>query len=90
MSYDHFDNASSDVKYLACIVLPLLTEPVTLDIQRSTDDRGTLLTVSVTKADIGRIIGKGGETARSIRRLMHQFGSMTDERLSVKINEPTV
>jgi predicted RNA-binding protein YlqC (UPF0109 family) len=44
----------------------------------------------VVKADIGRIIGKGGETARSIRRLVHQFGSMTDERLSVKINEPTL
>jgi uncharacterized protein len=80
----------TDVQYLIDIIRPLLTDPDSLNVERTTDDRGTLLTVSVTKADIGRIIGKAGETARSIRRLMHQFGSMTDERLSVKINEPTV
>ena len=80
----------TDAQYLIDIIRPLLTDPDSLNVERTTDDRGTLLTVSVSKADIGRIIGKGGETARSIRRLMHQFGSMTDERLSVKINEPTV
>ena len=75
--------------YLVEIIRPLLTEPEGFVVVPTTDDRGVLLTVNVAKADIGRIIGKGGETARSIRRLMHQFGSMTDERLSVKINEPT-
>jgi predicted RNA-binding protein YlqC (UPF0109 family) len=77
-------------EYLSTIISPLLTESAGLIINRTQDDKGILLSVQVAKKDMGVIIGKGGETASSIRRIMHQYGSKTQERLSVKFDEPTV
>jgi predicted RNA-binding protein YlqC (UPF0109 family) len=79
----------NDQRYAESIIRPLLTIPDAFTINRSEDDRGILLTVSVAKADMGRMIGKEGQTARCIRHLVHQFGSGEEHLVSVKINEPT-
>lgn len=83
------DSLSPEQLYLRSIVVPLCQYPVAVYTVQTTDDRGVLLTLTVAKEDMGRIIGKQGDTARAIRRILRQFGMARDQRISIKINEPT-
>jgi hypothetical protein len=74
--------------YLRNMVEPILTEPDSLKLTRTQDDMGVLVTIDVSKNDMGRIIGRNGETAKAIRTLMRVVGSMHQSRVAVKINEP--
>lgn len=75
-------------KYLSDIITPLLSNPSALHISRSVDEMGVKLTLDVDQRDMGRIIGKLGETARSIRNILHSFGRIVNKRVSLVINEP--
>ena len=74
--------------YLVAIVEPLMTEPEAVQVKATTDDRGVLLTLAVAKEDMGRVIGREGETARAIRRLIRQYGLSNNMRVAVRIEEP--
>ena len=74
------------VDYLRALITPLLIEPQALVITQSEDDMGVLLSVNVSKKDMGRIIGKSGEAIKSIRVLTRIAG--TPNRVSVKVLEP--
>ena len=76
--------------YLDNIIRPLLTKPEALMVEESEDERGRLLSISIAKADMGRIIGKGGETISAVRTLVHTAGSQQGLRVSVKVLEPAV
>lgn len=75
-------------KYLEAILSPLLLEPQELKITRSDDEMGVLLTVGIAQPDMGRVIGKAGETIKAIRLLMHIFGAQQKARVSLKVLEP--
>jgi predicted RNA-binding protein YlqC (UPF0109 family) len=77
-----------DVAYLERIIVGLIGYPEDLHIEKTIDDRGVLLTVSVSKADMGKIIGKEGNTARAIRTIMHSYGYNAKQVFFVKILEP--
>ena len=79
-------SGQNEVEYLETIIRPLIAN--TVNIEKTVDDRGILLTVKLEQEDIGRIIGKQGETARSIRRLIRQFGMTNDKHIAMKIYEP--
>jgi len=78
---------TDEQKYLIAITEPLVEGLVT--VTRITDDRGVLLTLHIEKPEeIGKIIGKGGETARAIRRLIRQYGMAHEMHIAMKIDEP--
>ena len=74
--------------YLEAIIKPLMSQPEAVKIENKIDELGTLLTVTVAKEDMGKIIGKAGETAKAIRRLIHQWGMTNQARIAIKISEP--
>lgn len=76
------------IDYLASIVRPLLEDPNEFSITESTDQMGVLLSIHISARDMGIIIGKQGETAKSIRHLMRLYGSKHSARVAVKIVEP--
>jgi len=80
-------NNMEETEYLKSIVSPLLSHPEDLHIQQSVDEKGVLLLLEANKEDMGRIIGKAGITANSIRTLLRQFGVLRQAHVSVKINE---
>ena len=75
-----------EVDYLEAIINPIIKGDV--KIEKKIDERGVLLTVKLDQEDIGRVIGKKGETARAIRRLIRQYGMANDMHIAVKIYEP--
>lgn len=76
-----------DEMYLYQLVVPLLAHGSDMRIARKTDEKGVLLTITVHPEDMGKVIGKGGETARSIRHLLRQFGMQQKAHVAMKINE---
>lgn len=75
-------------KYLSVIVKPLLSNEGAMHIERKIDERGVCLLLDVDRADMGRIIGKEGQTAQAIRTLLRQFGGVSKKMISLVINEP--
>lgn len=49
---------------------------------------GVLLSIHVNSLDAGRVIGRGGNTAKAIRTLMRVIGMREDARVSIKILDP--
>lgn len=75
----------SEITYLESIIIPLTQDEC--DIVKQVDEQGILLNISASKKDMGRIIGKRGETAKALRRIMRQFGITRGMHISVKIIE---
>lgn len=74
--------------YVALVVKPILTHPDIFRVSQRQDEMGVLLTIDVHKEDMGIIIGKNGETAKSIRHLVRIVGLVAKQRVSIRINEP--
>ena len=75
-------------EYLEYVVKGLVRAPERVQVTPSEDEQGVLLTLSVHERDMGRVIGKEGATAKSIRAIMHTFGANLGAKVSVKILEP--
>lgn len=76
--------------YLVAILSPLLSEPQSLSITQTQDELGVLLSVQVSKPDMGVVIGKEGATAKALRQLIKTYGMLNRARVNMKILEPEV
>ncbi|HYF11418.1 MAG TPA: KH domain-containing protein [Actinomycetota bacterium] len=55
---------------LEYIARELVDDPDAVEVTETPDSRGVVLTLRVAKDDMGRVIGKGGRTARAIRTVV--------------------
>ncbi|HEX9123366.1 MAG TPA: KH domain-containing protein [Actinomycetota bacterium] len=55
---------------LEFIAKELVENPDAVRVTETTDDRGVFLQLSVDPEDMGKVIGKGGRTARAIRAVV--------------------
>lgn len=78
----------SDAKFLEFVVKGLVDNPADVKIKRTVDEMGVLLTLEVNMADMGKIIGRSGNTAKAIRTLLRVVGMKNNARVNLKINEP--
>ncbi len=78
----------SDKEFLEFLIKALVENPADVVIDRSVDEMGVLLTLSVNAADMGKIIGRQGNTAKAIRTLLRVVGMKHNARVNLKINEP--
>ena len=70
------------------VVQNLVGDPDAVKVSQKDDDLGTLVTLEVAPEDMGKIIGKSGQTAKSLRTLLRVVGSKYDKRVNLKILEP--
>ena len=77
-----------DVQFLEFVVKSLVDNPNDVKIDRTVDEMGVLLTLSVNTADMGKVIGRMGNTAKAIRTLLRVVGMKNNARVNLKINEP--
>lgn len=78
----------TDVKFLEFVVKALVEKPEDVKINRTVDEMGVLMTLDVNKDDMGKIIGREGNTAKAIRTLLRVVGMKNNARVNLKINEP--
>jgi hypothetical protein len=74
--------------FLEYVVKALVDEPAAVKIDRRVDEMGVLLTLKVASADMGKVIGRDGNTAKAIRTLLRVVGIKNNARVNLKIEEP--
>lgn len=77
-----------DVQFLEFVIKSLVENPDDVKINRTVDEMGVLMTLDVNPADMGKIIGREGNTAKAIRTLLRVVGMKNNARVNLKINEP--
>lgn len=77
-----------DTQFLDFVIKALVENPQDVKINRTVDEMGVLMTLDVNPADMGKIIGREGNTAKAIRTLLRVVGMKNNARVNLKINEP--
>lgn len=87
-SYDEGEGGSMatiDQQFVEYIVKSLVGHPDDVVVDRMIDEKGVLLSLTVNPEDLGRVIGKRGVTAQSLRTLLRALGTKNDARYNLKI-----
>lgn len=74
-----------DQQFIEYIVKSVVGNPDDVVVERVIDEKGVLLTLTVNPDDLGRVIGKRGVTAQSLRTLLRALGTKNDARYNLKI-----
>lgn len=77
--------SSIDQQFVEFIVKSLVSTPDAVSVERRIDEKGVLLELTVDPEDLGRVIGKRGATAQSLRTLLRALGTKNDARYNLKI-----
>ena len=79
---------AADQEFVEYVVKAFVDEPEKVETTRTIDERGVLIELKVDPSDMGKIIGKQGQTARAIRTLLRVVGAKNNARVNLKIAEP--
>lgn len=79
---------TADRDFVEYVVKQIVDNPDEVVVERTIDEMGVLITLKVSKDDMGKIIGKSGQTAKAIRILLRIIGSKNNARVNLKIVEP--
>src|SRR6266436_3955318 len=77
-----------DQAFLEYVVKSLVDTPDAVKVNRTVDEMGVLLTLDVAPEDMGKVIGRNGNTAKAIRTLLRVVGMKNNARVNLKIEEP--
>jgi predicted RNA-binding protein YlqC (UPF0109 family) len=78
-------NNSIDQQFVEFVVKSLVGNPDAVQVERRIDEKGVLLELTVDPEDLGRVIGKRGATAQSLRTLLRALGTKNEARYNLKI-----
>lgn len=77
-----------DQEFVDYVVRALVNKPDKVSTNRTVDEMGVLITLKVDPEDMGYVIGRQGQTARSLRTLLKVVGAKSNARVNLKIEEP--
>src|SRR3990167_8810308 len=77
-----------DQEFVETVIKALVDHPEDVKTKRSVDEMGVLIELTVNPEDMGKVIGKEGRTAKSIRTLLRVLGAKNNARVNLKIIEP--
>lgn len=77
-----------DQEFLEFVIKGLVDHPEDVTVRRTVDEMGVLLMLDLNAEDMGKVIGRSGNTAKAIRTLLRVVGMKNNARVNLKINEP--
>lgn len=75
--------------FLAFVLESIVEDKDQLHIEGQVDELGILLTVKVSDRDMGKLIGKAGQTIKALRTLLRIIGGNANQRVNLKVLEPS-
>ena len=78
----------NDKSFVEFVVKQLVDDSSAVIVKRKVDDLGVFITVSVSKNDMGKLIGKNGQTVDALRVLLRVIGAKENNRVNLKVVEP--
>ena len=88
MKHDIMAEKFKHQEFLEYVVKALVDNPDDVKVERRVDEMGVLLNLKINSQDMGKIIGRNGNTAKSIRNLLRVVGLKNQARVNLKIEEP--
>ena len=79
------NESTIDQQFIEYVVKSLVGKPDAVIVERTIDEKGVLLLLTVDPEDLGRVIGKRGATAQSLRTLLRALGTKNEARYNLKI-----
>lgn len=76
---------SSIVHFVEYVLRELCEAKDEIRVEGAEDEKGYLVTVHVAEADMGRLIGKNGQTVSAIRLLVRSMGAKDGIRSTLKV-----
>lgn len=77
-----------DRDFVEFIVKQIVEQPEDIEIHREIDAQGVLITLKVAQDDMGKIVGKNGQTAKALRALLRIIGAKNNLKINLQILEP--
>lgn len=77
----------SAVELIAAIARSLVDKPEAVSVNETSSETGTVLRLRVDPADVGKVIGKQGRTARSLRTILGAVSVKLHHRYGLEIVE---
>ena len=72
---------------LKFLVKALVEKEDEVTVEKAEDESSITFTVKVAENDVGKVIGKAGKTANSIRTVMKSIGAKTHKKVFVKFED---
>ncbi len=69
------------------LVKSLVSDEKAVEVTKEEDEKAITYKVKVASEDVGKVIGKSGKTANSIRTVMKSVGAKTHKKVFVKFGE---
>lgn len=79
---------TNDKDFVEYVVKAIVDHPEDVQIDRTVDEMGVLISLQINPQDMGQVIGRQGTTAKSIRNLLRVIGAKNNARVNFKIIEP--
>lgn len=79
-----------ELEFLTFIISAITGDPDCFSIERRIDEKGVLIEVTITQEHAGRLLGKKGDTAQALRRLLHALGHRYNARYNLRIVVPDI
>lgn len=83
------DNRQQVINWVSQLVRDLTDQPEDLTFKATVDEKGLLVTVYVPVAELGRLIGKNGKNAESLRTIVNTYGHLHSAQVSLKLEDAT-
>lgn len=77
-----------DQEFVSYIIKAIVNNPDKVEVTRTVDELGVLLSVKVDREDMGLLIGRSGSTAKAVRTLARIVGMRNNARVNLRIEEP--
>lgn len=74
--------------FIRYVLSSIVEEKDALAVEGKIDELGILITVRVGDKDMGKLIGRGGQTVKALRTLVRIIGGNTNQRINLKVLEP--
>ncbi len=76
------------VDFVRYVLEQLVEDKDQLFVESKVDELGILITIKVSDRDMGKLIGKNGQTIKSVRTLLRVIGGAANQRVNLKVLEP--
>jgi predicted RNA-binding protein YlqC (UPF0109 family) len=68
------------------IIRSLADSPADVGVELISDENGAVFRVEANQADVGRLIGKGGQTARALQAIANANASRSGRRFQIEFD----
>lgn len=80
--------SNQDQEFVEFVVKALVDNPKDVKTDRTVDEMGVLISLHLNPTDMGKVIGREGQTAKALRTLLRVVGAKERARVNLKIVEP--